>query len=548
MKFLALDSEDDGKGNIYLINYFDGERHYTFTDKRKAWDFLLSYSINKIFAHNLEYDLINIAFPFFMEQLEFYYMSGRLLYAKIKNTRKKFFDSFNFSFSSLKNIGKSIRLEKIEGEDYNNIEYCRRDTEIVYKYILDFNFQLKEEFKLSPKTTLAGTAQKIFLERFEGKELGGKNTNKELLHAYYGGRCEAYKIGEVNNYIFELDINSCYPYVMSKYSYPTGENYETKNPDTEFYISQVDVEIDEKVDIPVLPYRGDRLYFPVGRFTTWATHSEIEKARQEQQIKKIKYLRSFNFIERGYVFADYINFFYEKRKKAKMEKNTFQDLFYKLILNSTYGRFALSGNLQKYEFDKNMKSIVKDILIKNTKAINYALALYVTSYGRLELFNLIKRVQCMGAIILYTDTDSCYFTFPGKIDLQNTIEKIYNEIPITPNLGDNSLAVYASGYFHNAKQYFLKTIYDFEKIRCKGVPEKNRKEFLKSGKTEYSRPVKLRSFTHNVDKSFVPNYWKPFIVEKRNEYKKRVVHGDGPLYDTSPIFIKETPAGRPGVE
>lgn len=56
-----------------------------------------------------------------------------------------FYDSFNLSYTSLKNIGKQIGKDKLQAESFNDIEYCQRDCEIVYDYVTKIKEQFKEK-------------------------------------------------------------------------------------------------------------------------------------------------------------------------------------------------------------------------------------------------------------------------------------------------------------------------------------------------------------------------------------------------------------------
>ena len=70
---LALDTEDDTRGTVTLINLYDGQRHVTFSVKRsslpgvivardirpRAWAYIESLAPALVWACNLEYDLVN---------------------------------------------------------------------------------------------------------------------------------------------------------------------------------------------------------------------------------------------------------------------------------------------------------------------------------------------------------------------------------------------------------------------------------------------------------------------------------------------------------
>ncbi len=548
---IAFDTEDNSKGFVYMINFYDGIKHYTFHHtqysnqielKKQAVSFILNSGDKLFVAHNLEYDIINVFFPASIKLLNLYY-SGRLIYAKLNNTHIKFIDSFNFTFTSLKNIAVEVEMEKLETDNFDNIEYCRIDTEIVYKFMDRFSGFVKDKFNMKIRTTLAGTSQKIFLEHFCKEKITGKNTDEVLLNSYYGGRCELFLTGEIDNYVFEVDVNSMYPYVMEHFNYPLTEAIKTDEPAGECFITCAEIETN-KIDIPLIPCRRDLLFFPRGKFITWFTSAELESANKNKQIKSIRFIETYNFIRTGIIFKDFVDYFYEMRFKAKEESNSFLSNFYKRVLNSVYGRFALKSNMQiisanvyNYELRKELDNGMFDYINHGIKKnINYALPIFITAYSRIILFKLLTKIKKIGAIPIYCDTDSVYFTYDKKINLQDKIIELYNQLPISNNLGDLSLEVYKGGSFYNNKAYLLETFDLNTKFTCKGIPEKHRQEFMQDGSTTYVRPMKLRPSFRGV-KGIAPNVWYDFYIENKGTYKKRLVKKDFGTYQTTKPLI-----------
>jgi hypothetical protein len=554
-KVYAFDTEDDSCGNMTLFAGYDGKECTIFDIKDfeneidmrlTVIDHLLSVTADDLFAHNLEYDLNNIFGVKFYHELELYY-SGRLIFARWRNTEKLFLDSFNLSFASLAVVGDIVGLKKIEvnGQFYNQ-EYVGRDAEIVFHYVNRFRKSIKKDFQMNAGFTLAGTSQKLFLTKYDEFFLGGKNVNLKMLNAYYGGRCEAFFIGEVEN-VWEIDVNSMYPFVMSNCVFPTGEGFESVEPVTDFFITKVKVKVFDTVQFPILAYRTDKLFFPVGEFETWVTSVELKKAFEENQIESIEYLESFNFTERGKPFSEFVNDFYSKRKKAKDEGDEFNSNLYKLILNSCYGRFCLhkgmnvisgidNGN-EKFE----LKEVLNDTLalfdykIESDKNKNYAVGLHVTAYARLQLFDIIKTVFASGFIPLYCDTDSCYFTIKESETREKIEETIKKVFPISNDLGDLSCEFYPKATFINAKVYILEKEDSTKKIKTKGIPKKHRSDFIENGIVTYKRPMKLRPALRG-NKGVEENMWYDFTVERSGVYTKREVLEDG---STKPIKIQE---------
>lgn len=547
---ISFDTENDESGNLTLCIFYNGKDFNIFDYKDYKSNFEMQLAIfnyvqnnnEKLFlAHNLEYDLTNLTKPFLIKYFDWYY-SGRLLFAKLHNTKKEFLDTFNFSFSSLKEIGESIGIKKLETDDFYNIDYCKQDALIVYKFYENFKNSMEKLNYKKKKFTLAGTSQDLFLTKYNDKKIDEINVNDELLKSYYGGRCEAFYIGQVNNYIAELDYNSMYPYVMLNNKYPVSENYISIKPQEKVYISQIKVKIKENVKFPILPYRDKKLFFPVGEFTTYATSAEIKKAQDENQIEKITYLKTFNFANVEFIFSDFVNYFYGKRKVFKDNGDIFNSNLYKRLLNSVYGRFCMNKEMKVLtaitkENENNIERLNDEIgylTIENNsdKYKNYAIGIFITAYARIKLYELIKQAEQKKYKILYCDTDSVYFSSP--LNLNTFVNNVYNDFCINSALGNLSFNLYLSGNFQNAKMYFLKSIGDIEKIKIKGVPKANRKEFFEKGKTKFKRPLKLRSSLHSIQEKEA-NIWYEIEYYKRSNYNKRKVFKNG---NTKPIKIK----------
>ena len=171
---------------------------------------------------------------------------------------------------------------------------------------------------------------------------------KDLFKAYYGGRTETLKRGEVSDLNY-YDINSLYPSVMHGCLYPDPNTMRITHKNSRKYIdmydgvSSVEIHCPDSIKVPLLPYRYDnKLYFPRGTFKGWYSHVELRKAMDLGYILK-HVEKTYYYKESCCPFVDYVSDIYAKRMKYKSEGSVMQ-LIAKLFLNSLYGKFG-----QKFE-------------------------------------------------------------------------------------------------------------------------------------------------------------------------------------------------------
>ena len=155
-RVIALDTEDDSQGTVTLINFFDGLEHVTFAGpgmRERAWGWLQTVEPAWVWACNLEYDLINLFGDWLGKLTTLQYVSAGLMRATSREARVQFFDTLRHWPASVENMGREIGLHKLEATfdwsvDYMRsglggalsfiglLTYCRRDTEIVWRYVV----------------------------------------------------------------------------------------------------------------------------------------------------------------------------------------------------------------------------------------------------------------------------------------------------------------------------------------------------------------------------------------------------------------------------
>lgn len=529
----SLDTEDDSKGNVYLLTFDTGEFH-TFKKPKDALNWLQKQSCAvDIWATNLGYDLGNL-FKGSFYCLEITYIKGRIITAKIKGTKVNFKDTLNHWKISVKEMGERIGLKKLDsGNDFNNVEYNQRDARITRLFVLTMK-EKYEEFGAKLKSTIGSTALDLFYSRYYPKpdhQIFKSDDIDWMLGGYYGGRVEIFNTKPTHGSIHYYDFNSLYPSVMVGRDFPKLDRFKFRMGYDESAegIAEVLVSVPDGLSIPYLPVRSEfGLIFPTGRFKGRWTHFEIREA-QKYGVKIEKVFKSIEFTGVTRPFDDFVTDLYTARMESQKIKDTLMSDSAKLLMNNLYGKFA-QGNeityLKPYDRKELRQGdqVLQDMVLRNQvkdypKHTNVIWSAYVTAYGRDKLFRAMNQVEAIGSKMLYCDTDSVIFQ--GKSPFKTS-----------KDLGELKLEdTYSYAHFKLPKLYRLDKGEE-KTARAKGVPRNSALEFFEKGIAEFKRPNKLRE---SLRRKLVPNEWHLTKKEMRREYDKRKRGPDG---TTSPIRLE----------
>jgi hypothetical protein len=529
----AVDTEDNSKGKVYLINFCDeNEKHHTFKKPKDAIEFLQNQSGSiDIWATNLGYDLSNI-FQEHMSCLEITYIKGRVITAKIQGTGITFKDTLNHWKISVAEMGKRINLPKFKTESFNNVKYCRRDTLITRRFVASMEIKYAE-IGAKLKSTIGSTALDIFKTRYHTHtfERSFKTSDIEwMLGGYYGGRTEIFHTKPIAGFIRYYDFNSLYPSVMVGRDFPIigGHGFRLGDIETTEGISEASVLVSRDIEIPYLPVRSKQgLIFPTGKFTGRWTNFELREC-QKYGVRIEKIHKSFSFIGSYRPFDDFVRDLYEFRLKAQKDGDLLLSDSAKLILNNLYGKFAQGNEITrllpyKKENLKNGDKVFRDLLLRDEKGefpvhTNVVWSAYVTAYGRDKLYRGMLKTKANGGRLLYCDTDS--IIFEGG-----------DPLPTSNQLGDLKLeGVWNWAHFKLPKLYRLDG--ETRVTRAKGVPRLSADEFFDQGFAQFKKPNKLRE---SLRRKLTPNEWVLTRKEIRRTYDKRHSTGSG---TTKPIHLE----------
>lgn len=508
-RLLALDTEDDSEGHVTIINFYDGVKHRTFERKDgdtdfdrfrcQAWNWLYSQQPAHVWACNAEYDLINLFGRWLGKMVTLQYVSSGLLKGMLRDVRATVFDTLRHWPMSVAQMGDYLGLPKLAA-DFRSVEYCRRDTEIVWRFTSEMLGRYAV-LGLDTKATLPSMALQLFSKKFYRKAFTPLPPEivDWLRNGYYGGRVEVYRFGEIAGPIHHYDVNSLFPSVMVEGMYPNVKTYRvTTRPDfSQEGMADVTLKVPETA-YPGLPVRGgiDILY-PWGTLSGVWTYPEIRQAVADgSDIMSVRH--AIQFTPMATPFREYILYCYGERSRA--DKHTLDDVLWKLYMNSLYGKFGQKPNLEMIYDDRSLT-----LHTKPSAAANVVWSAYVTSLARLRLLGFLRSTsECY-----YTDTDSLFTpdTLPvsgvlGALKLEGTYDSM-------EAVGNKMYAVEVDGH----------TTY-----KAKGVPKGSAGDFIRTGRAVFRKPARYRE---SWKTSAIANRWYDVTKVRKAVYTKRVMRADG---------------------
>ena len=420
----------------------------------------------KIWFHNLKFDgvyiidyLLNNGFRWIEDPKDKDYKTfttlitdmgqfySIVIYFKVNNhhtNKVEIFDSLkifpNFSVDKVaKGFDLPIRKLSIDYKEYREIgheltdqeiDYIRNDVEIMAR-------ALKEMFSRGlTKMTIASDAMKNFRDNFVGFRrkfpLLEPEVDADIRLSYKGGFTyvnDTWQEKPVGKGVV-LDVNSLYPSCMSSpyklpYSQPKSFNgkyeYDKVYP---LYVQSITCSFELKEGkIPSIQIRNSSNFIPNEyiktsngeQITLYLTKPDFELFQEQYHIYNPTYNGGWKFKAATGLFDGYVNHWTEQKIKAGKEGNAPLRQISKLLLNSLYGRTALSGTArQKAPYLKD--GVVKFSLLppETRETVYIPVAAFITAYGRnrtIRTSQIIKdyTIKKYGEDrYYYSDTDSIH--------------------------------------------------------------------------------------------------------------------------------------------
>ncbi len=423
------------------------------------WDFVVSKTRPKerlwIIARNVVFDFTickgweNLRREKY--KLNFFHNNGCsvIVTVKKKSSTIVFLDSMNWFTESLAKTGERIGIPKMQ-IDFNTCTdeelsvYCRNDVLIEFENFKIFIAFLEDNMIGRLCYTKASTAMAAYLFRHYHTPIYIHN-NAEAINlereSYKGGRCECFAIGDMSDQTFYVvDVNSLYPYIMSRYSFPTKyiKLHHRLTPKTlgvelkEYaVVAKVVIETTE----PIYAIKRGRTIFPVGNFEATLCTPELLYALDHGHIVKV--LDAVTY-EQAPIFHSYVSTLYDLRLRYKAENNSEYEQLCKYLLNSLYGKFGQKAEdwvkIGNVPGEPDREEILFTGKGKRISRLRYllgelwqlkswgeaynsfpAIASHVTAYARLYLWELMQ--ACGRGNYVYCDTDSLMVTDVGRDNL-----------------------------------------------------------------------------------------------------------------------------------
>lgn len=580
--FSVMDIESREWIHLVTLGFYDGKDYHHFEEISEYLDFIFARGEKIVFAH---YGGI-FDFRFIIEEVfendnfEIFdlIMRGKgILSMKVKNLETKevvkFSDSSGILPFSLATLSKNFDVETKKQEGFDSSKITRLTKEVI-SYNRDdciALFQCIEKYLSNPlikksgmKITTASQALAIYKKIYQTTEIPrlGIKEDDYARRSYFGGRTEIFKpvFQSKKETLKNYDINSLYPFVMRDNDFPLCLDYETNSFEKDqLGIYEITIKSPDDIYIPVLGVKADcgnglKYIFPKGVIRGYFCSPEINLALKEGY-KILKVHSGKVYKNGGKIFKTFVNDLYEKRLEAKRDKKGADEIIYKLMMNSLYGRFGMNvWDKEKMVFDDGSEGITLKYEFKTSKGrlirigsspsemggfsfSNVLIATFVTSYARCENYKYLKKFQ---KSIHYTDTDSFFTTETIKEKKELGELKLENE-------SNCACFILPKTYILEGKKFKVVKAKSFEKKKIQSLQfsdffsclEGDIRLMAKQGKSpiKHDLDVKMESFRQSLRKGKIMSVSKKSEKILRSKYDKRILVKKGKKWDSIPLTV-----------
>lgn len=396
--------------------------------------------------------------------------------------------SFNLEISKLKIDYKKPRPKGWELTKEER-EYIKNDVLIVAKAL---NTIFKEDLTKMTQGSNALNDFKTILTKSKFNHYFPPldyEVDKDLRKAYKGGFTylnPIYKEKDVEEGEV-LDVNSLYPSVMYEKILPFGEPiyFNGKYKDDKvysLYIQMISCSFKlKKNKIPTIQIKNNKAFFRANEYLESSdneivvltlTNIDLKLFFEQYEVYDLEYICGWKFKGITGIFTKYIDKWIKRKNDATISGNKGQRTLAKLMLNSLYGKFATSLDVQS-----KIPALGDDDIIhyhlsekEQKEGIYLPIGAFITAYAREKTIRTSQAIKDYSIrkygkdLYCYSDTDSIHTLLP--------IEELKQFCDIDPvRLG----AWKHEGHFTKAKfvrqKCYLEEIDGNINITCAGLPK-----------------------------------------------------------------------------
>lgn len=464
-------------------------------------EFIIYYLFNHGFEHIKDRkEKRNNTFTTLISDMGLFYSMEIYFEVKGKKTKKvTIIDSLKILNMSVEQVAKSFGLpiSKLELDydtprelgyelkDYEK-DYITNDVKIM-ALALDVLFKQGLESMTAGANGLKDFKTTHSVRRYDRMfpELNYK-VDKDMRQAYKGGFTylnPIYKEKDVGMGVV-LDVNSLYPSVMYSKPMPIGEPvlFEGKYQEDKvypLYIQMLSCCFKLKPGkIPTIQIKGSHFieneYLESSNdeiITLVLSNIDLKLFLEQYDVTELTYECGWKFKAMNGIFTDYINKWIKVKNEATLSGNKGMRALAKVMLNSLYGKFATSLDVQsKYPYLED--GIVKYYLgEKDTKhGLYLPVGIFITSYAREKTIRTSQAIKDYSIkkygkdMYIYSDTDSIHTLLPIE-ELKQFCE--IDDVELGKWKHESS---FSKARFVRQKCY-LEMIDDEVKITCAGMPK-----------------------------------------------------------------------------
>ena len=347
----------------------------------------------------------------------------------------------------LGNVAKAFNLPTQKGEiDYRlnrrhnytptkeEKEYCFKDTRIIIDILLEM--QKREDKYFFNSMSMASYSMRMMIKygyprsckpyaeyRKNYPELD-KTESEFIRKAVAGGITyapEKWQFKDIQHDIICIDKNSMHPSsaYYHKFAYGKGEYMKGRPTDYANYsncchikVSFFGVKLHSVIALIGLKYVDDF------ELTVW--DFEINTMKKCYENLEIQYIDYYRYRKKPLAWRKYYAHCYYARLEAKKNKDDFNVLYYKLLMNSSYGKALERAHSESYENMIDSEGIITsithpktfeegDLKEVNAKYTSLPYGSQIPAYSRCDLIETALMISPDGSDIVYFDTDSIFF-------------------------------------------------------------------------------------------------------------------------------------------